>query len=93
VGQQSAVVRRGVRANCVVVGLIPHDDDRPTHQPGSGLSREVMRRVQLVQRLGTPADVARAIAFLASNEQAGFITGQTLVVDGGILARSPTVQW
>ena len=81
----------GVRANCVVVGLIPHEDERPTHQQDSGLSREVMRRVQLVQRLGHPDDVARAIAFLSSNEQAGFITGQTLVVDGGVLARSPTV--
>jgi NAD(P)-dependent dehydrogenase (short-subunit alcohol dehydrogenase family) len=81
----------GVRSNCVVVGLIPHEDDRPTHQKDSGLKRDQMLRVQLVNRHGTTADISNAIAFLASNEQAGFITGQSLVVDGGVLARSPTL--
>ena len=33
-------------------------------------------------RIGTPADIAAAVAFFASDE-AGFITGQRLVVDGG----------
>ena len=33
-------------------------------------------------RMGTPADVAHAVSFLAS-EDAGFITGQRIVVDGG----------
>jgi 3-oxoacyl-[acyl-carrier protein] reductase len=33
-------------------------------------------------RLGTPADIASAAMFFAS-EQAGFVTGQALVVDGG----------
>ena len=35
-------------------------------------------------RLGTPSDVAAAVAFLAS-EQASYITGQVLVVDGGMV--------
>ena len=35
-----------------------------------------------VQRVGHPEDIANAIAFLAS-DQASFITGQTLYVDGG----------
>lgn len=40
-------------------------------------------------RLGTPTDIGYAVAFLAS-EQAGYITGQTLIVDGGqILPESP----
>jgi NAD(P)-dependent dehydrogenase (short-subunit alcohol dehydrogenase family) len=38
-------------------------------------------------RLGEPPDVARTVAFLAS-EVAAFVTGQTLVVDGGSLYRS-----
>ncbi len=37
---------------------------------------------QCIQRRGKPADVAAAVAFLASRE-AGFITGQTVTVDGG----------
>lgn len=80
-----------VRANCVVVGLIPHQDERPTHQAGSGLDTSVMVRSQLIKRLGRPDDVARAVVFLSSNEQSGFITGQTLVVDGGVLAKSPII--
>jgi NAD(P)-dependent dehydrogenase (short-subunit alcohol dehydrogenase family) len=36
-----------------------------------------------LQRLGTPADISGAVAFLLSND-AGWITGQTLVVDGGV---------
>ena len=36
-----------------------------------------------LQRLGTPADVSAAVAFLLS-EDAGWITGQTLVIDGGV---------
>ena len=40
--------------------------------------------------LGEPEDVAAAIAFLASND-ARYITGQTIVVDGGLTAHNPTV--
>jgi 3-oxoacyl-[acyl-carrier protein] reductase len=36
-----------------------------------------------VKRFGNPEDVARAVAFLASDE-AGYITGQVLCVDGGM---------
>ena len=39
------------------------------------------------KRLGTPADIANAVLFLAS-EEASFITGTSLVVDGGLLART-----
>jgi NAD(P)-dependent dehydrogenase (short-subunit alcohol dehydrogenase family) len=43
----------------------------------------VWSRVTPLRRVGTPADVANAVLFLCS-EQAGFITGQTLGVDGGV---------
>jgi NAD(P)-dependent dehydrogenase (short-subunit alcohol dehydrogenase family) len=38
-----------------------------------------------MRRFGTPEDIAAAVVFLAS-EQAGYITGDTLAVDGGFLA-------
>ena len=40
-------------------------------------------------RMGTPADVASAIAYLASADSS-FITGTSLLVDGGLLAKVPT---
>ena len=42
-----------------------------------------MRRAVPMKRLGEPDEVAAAVAFLAS-EEAGFITGQTLSVSGGL---------
>ncbi|MBN1934222.1 MAG: glucose 1-dehydrogenase [Anaerolineae bacterium] len=47
--------------------------------------REVTDRVPL-RRFGTPLDVAGLVAFLASND-AGYITGETIAVDGGVLAQ------
>ena len=40
--------------------------------------------MQAIKRLGTPADIAGPVAFLTSDD-ARFVTGQTLVVDGGWL--------
>jgi NAD(P)-dependent dehydrogenase (short-subunit alcohol dehydrogenase family) len=40
-----------------------------------------------VKRLGSPDDIAQAALFLASEHTAGFITGQSLVVDGGLTSR------
>jgi NAD(P)-dependent dehydrogenase (short-subunit alcohol dehydrogenase family) len=42
-----------------------------------------------VRRVGQPADVVAAVLFLASDE-ASFVNGQTIVVDGGWTAYSPT---
>jgi 2-hydroxycyclohexanecarboxyl-CoA dehydrogenase len=44
---------------------------------------DAMRRAVPMRRLGTPEDIAVAVAFLAS-DRAGFITGQTLSVSGGL---------
>jgi 2-hydroxycyclohexanecarboxyl-CoA dehydrogenase len=44
---------------------------------------EALRRAVPMRRLGQPADVAAAVAFLTS-EEAGYITGQTLSVSGGL---------
>jgi 3-oxoacyl-[acyl-carrier protein] reductase len=54
----------------------------------SGLSDEIKNTIQAripLGRTGTPDDVANVVAFLASAE-ASYITGQTICVDGGIVA-------
>ena len=43
-----------------------------------------------VGRIGEPVEIAKAIFFLASWDLSSFITGQTLVIDGGALARLST---
>jgi 2-hydroxycyclohexanecarboxyl-CoA dehydrogenase len=50
---------------------------------GGDKVRDAMTRAVPMKRLGTPEDIAAAIAFLAS-EDAGYITGQALSVSGGL---------
>jgi NAD(P)-dependent dehydrogenase (short-subunit alcohol dehydrogenase family) len=71
--------RHGIRVNSVSPGLVRRDgleDDWP-----EGAAR--WRRSAPLGRLGEPADVANAVAFLAS-PAAGWITGHDLVIDGGV---------
>jgi 3-oxoacyl-[acyl-carrier protein] reductase len=53
----------------------------------STADRRRLTKLIPLKRLGTGADVANVIAFLAS-DMASFITGQTLVIDGGSLHRA-----
>ena len=53
---------------------------------------DLFMKVHLVDRLGEPDDIANAVVWLAS-DQASFVTGHTLVVDGGLLAHTPTFPW
>ncbi len=78
--------RRGIRVNCICPGGI----DTPllrsiTDSDGLDLYRERLREEHLLGRFGRPEEVAAAAAFLAS-EDASFVTGHTLVVDGGFTA-------
>jgi 3-oxoacyl-[acyl-carrier protein] reductase len=71
----------GTTANCIAPGSIRvAAEDRVVDDPEVMTSRQLAR--QCIQRRGRPNDVAAAIAFLATDD-AGFITGQTLRVDGG----------
>jgi NAD(P)-dependent dehydrogenase (short-subunit alcohol dehydrogenase family) len=54
------------------------------------LRLENLALIPVIGRVGTPAEIAHAIYFLADDEQSSFMTGQALVVDGGATARLST---
>lgn len=70
----------GITVNAIAPGAFPTDAEK-IHPDPEGYTRFVLDH-QAVKRRGTPDDIAEALAFLAS-DAAGFITGQTLNVDGG----------
>lgn len=70
---------RNITVNCVAPGFIDTD---MTQALADVQRAKLLERIPL-GRLGTPADVAHAVAFLASPE-AGYITGATLHVNGGM---------
>jgi NAD(P)-dependent dehydrogenase (short-subunit alcohol dehydrogenase family) len=72
--------RDGITVNAISPGAFPTDAEK-IHPDPEGYTRFVLDH-QAVKRRGSPRDIAAALAFLASDE-AGFITGQTLNVDGG----------
>jgi 3-oxoacyl-[acyl-carrier protein] reductase len=73
------VASRGITVNAVAPGLIETD---MTKALPAGTHEDWASRIP-VKRLGTAADVASAVAFLASDE-AAYITGQVLAVNGGM---------
>lgn len=73
------VASRRITVNAIAPGFI---DTEMTQHLAEDQRRELMSRIPL-GRLGSPDDVAGAVAFLAS-EEAGYITGQVLAVDGGM---------
>lgn len=76
----------GIRVNAVAPGDIETDASRgiTAQLAGRGASGRFVRATPLGYR-GTPRDIGEAVAFLLS-DRASFITGSTLLVDGGFLA-------
>jgi NAD(P)-dependent dehydrogenase (short-subunit alcohol dehydrogenase family) len=74
----------GIRVNCVAPGYIRTDMVQDLIEAGKLDEAPLRRRVPLGD-LGTAADIAAAVSWLASTE-ARYVTGETVVVDGGWLA-------
>jgi NAD(P)-dependent dehydrogenase (short-subunit alcohol dehydrogenase family) len=71
----------GVRVNCIAPGLVRTDFARALWEEGGDEKAAALP----LRRLGDPDDIAQAALFLAS-DRASWITGHTLVVDGGAMA-------
>jgi 3-oxoacyl-[acyl-carrier protein] reductase len=72
------VAGSGVRVNCIAPGLVRSDmGDRLIKFVGEGITQTIP-----LGRVGEPADIGRAAAYLASDD-ASWVTGQVLRVDGG----------
>lgn len=76
----------GVRVNAIAPGLVRTDFARALWEDPANLKRRT--RDSPLQRIGEPDEIAGAAVFLASRA-AGFMTGQTIVIDGGVLAGPP----
>jgi NAD(P)-dependent dehydrogenase (short-subunit alcohol dehydrogenase family) len=76
--------RFGIRANCIGVGVIEDGMYHQLLETGDFDQRflDTTRSTVALRRLGSAQDIADAVAFLVS-DKAGYITGQTLMVDGG----------
>ncbi len=85
-----------IRVNAILPGAV----DTPMLRAGLGRGHvgqgdmqerlDNLARKTVSGKVGKPEEIARAIYFLADNEQSSFMTGQALVVDGGATARLST---
>lgn len=77
----------GVRVNCVSPGVVdtpPVQAGITASQAGDGrVARDLLAQARILGRLARPEEIGQAVLFLAS-DQASYITGQDLVVDGGM---------
>ncbi|MBI4962530.1 MAG: SDR family oxidoreductase [Desulfomonile tiedjei] len=86
----------GIRVNCVLPGAVDTPmilESLRQRDLDGGTAEERLQCLASrtpLQKIGSPEEIAKAICFLGSAEEASFITGQTLVVDGGALARLST---
>ncbi len=73
--------RLGIRVNCVAPGYVQTDLVDDLAHEGKLTLKDLERRTPM-RRLGTAREIARAVVYLASDD-AAFVTGEVLVIDGG----------
>jgi len=73
------LARKNITANCIAPGFI--DTEMTKKLPDA--VKEAVKELIPLRKFGNVDDVAKAVAFLASDD-AGYITGQVLCVDGGM---------
>jgi 3-oxoacyl-[acyl-carrier protein] reductase len=74
----------GIRVNCLAPGAIEIERTRLERKDYAG----TWARVTPLRRIGTPEDIGRAVVMI-DDENASFITGQTILVDGGLFTSPP----
>lgn len=83
IGLSKSVARelggKGITCNVIAPGFV--QTDMTSHLPEQVI--EQVRAAMAVRTLGTPEDIAAAVAYVTSDE-AGYLTGQTICVDGGL---------
>ncbi len=77
------VAKKGVRVNAVAPGIVRTP---MIERFADAATLAQMTELEPVGRFGTPEEIANAIVFLGS-DKSGFVTGETLVADGGFVAR------
>lgn len=80
------LAHKGIRVNCVAPGMVQTELVDDLHQLSEEALQADRARYPLGKRYATAQEVAAAIRFLLSSD-AAFMTGQTLVVDGGFTAQ------
>ncbi|PHR83410.1 MAG: short-chain dehydrogenase [Colwellia sp.] len=79
--------KQGIRANALLIGLAPAEN---AHKSMPAEMLQIIRDNHLTPELGTPKQIADAVAFLACDESS-FVTGSTLSVDGGFGSHTPSM--
>ncbi|HLZ01408.1 MAG TPA: SDR family oxidoreductase [Bradyrhizobium sp.] len=74
--------RRGIRVNAIMPLTYLKEESRQFYEGNAGLM-DLYRKLVPLQRMGTAEDSVNALSFLCS-EQASFINGQSLLIDGGV---------
>lgn len=85
------VAKDHIRVNCICPGGINTPLISTRIPGGEGVAEQLLAAIQPIPRSGTPEDIAAMALYLASDE-ASFVTGAAMVVDGGFTAGGSTLQ-